>query len=64
VNRVMTGGAMLDDRAARAKSERIVATADDDIAGPSDVDIVVAVAGIHGASARNGDVDLPRYPRC
>ena len=59
VDRVMTGGAMLDDRAAPAKRERIVAAADDDLALTSDVDIVASVAGIHGAIAKNGDVDLP-----
>jgi hypothetical protein len=43
VDRVMTGGAMLDDRAAPAKRERIVAAADDDLALTSDVDIVASV---------------------
>jgi hypothetical protein len=58
VDRVMTGGAMLDDRAAIAQGERIVAAADDDLALTSDVDIVVPVAGIHCALAKNGHVDL------
>jgi hypothetical protein len=59
VDRVITRGASLGDRATLAKSERIVAAADDDLARTRDVDIVAAVAGKYGAVAKNGDVDLP-----
>jgi hypothetical protein len=58
VDRVMAGGAMLDDRAALAEREGIVAAADDDLALACDVDLVVAVAGEHGAAAKNGDIDF------
>jgi hypothetical protein len=57
VNRVMAGGAMLDDRAALAEGQGIVAAADDDLALPGDVDLVVAVASEHGAAAKNGDIN-------
>jgi hypothetical protein len=59
VDRVITRGASLGDRATLAEGERIVAAADDDLARTGDIDIVAAVAGKYGAVAKNGDVDLP-----
>jgi hypothetical protein len=59
VDRVMTGGAMLDNGAAIAEGERIVTAADDYFAAASDVDIVVTVSGVYRPLPKNGDVDFP-----
>ena len=59
VDRVMTGDAMLGDRAALTKGEGIVAAADDDLAYAGDVNLVMTVAGDNRTVTKNGYIRLP-----